>query len=52
MFPLDFDLNIPYIDSNVNDNEASNKGLINGGTQHVSNNGAKEEDRDKSIQGL
>ncbi|KOM25682.1 hypothetical protein LR48_Vigan153s000400 [Vigna angularis] len=47
----DFDLNIPYIDSTVNDNEASNKGLINGGTQHVSNNGANEEDRDKFIQG-
>ncbi|KAL9303432.1 hypothetical protein ACSQ67_020695 [Phaseolus vulgaris] len=51
IFPLDLDLNIPYIDSIVNDNEASNKGLINGGTQHVSNNGGNEEERDKLIQG-
>jgi len=50
MFPLDFDLNIPYIDPNVNENEASNK--INGGTQHVSNNGGNGEDRDKFIQGI
>jgi len=52
IFPLDLDLNIPYIDSIVNDNEASNKGLINGGTQHVSNNGGNEEERDKLIQGV
>lgn len=51
MFRLDFDLNIPYIDSNMNDNEASNKGLVDGGTQHVSNN-ISDEDIEKYIQGL
>jgi len=52
IFLLDLDLNIPYIDSHVNDNEASNKGLIKGGTQHVSNNEGNEEERDKLIQGV